>query len=80
MSLWSQSRLIDILTHIDMSLIDDELPEGDLDNSDLFSESRSRWNRRRVAVVSGVAAAGSIALTGAVVLVCRKYSPARKAG
>lgn len=29
MKLWSQYRLIDIMSHIDMSLVEEELPEGD---------------------------------------------------
>ena len=80
MSLWSQCRMIDILSHVDLSLVEEELPEGDLENPELFPESRNRWSIKKAAVVSGVAAAGSIALTGAVVFVCRKYSVLRKAG
>ena len=79
MSLWSQYRLIDILTHMDMALVEEEFPEGDLDNLELFPESR-KWDKKKVAVVSGVAAAGSIALTGVVVFMCRRYSALRKAG
>ena len=78
MSLWSQYRLIDIMSHIDMSLVEEELPEGDLDNLELFPE-HTRWNKKKIAVVSGVAAASSIALTGAVVFVCKKYNVFKKA-
>lgn len=80
MSLWSQCRLIDILSHIDLPLVEEEFPEGDLDNAELCpDEDRNRRGRRRIAVVSGVAA-GSIALTGAVMFVYRKYGAFRKAG
>lgn len=78
MSLWSQCRMIDILTHIDMELVEEEFPEGDLDNLELSPESR-KWDKKKVAVVSGVAAASSIALTGVVVFMCRRYNALRKA-
>lgn len=71
MSLWSQYRLIDILSEIDMSLVEEEFPEGDLENPELFPEKK-RWSKRRIAVLSGLAAS-SLALTGVVVMVCRKH-------
>lgn len=77
MSLWSQYRMIDIMSQIDLSLVEEDVPEGDLDNLNLFPEKK-KWSTKKKAVVSGIAA-GSIALTGVVVLLCRKYDLLKKA-
>ena len=77
MKLWSQYRLINIMSNIDMSLVEEELPEGDLDNLELFPEG-SRSNKKKIAVVSGAAAAGSIALAGMVVFAYKKHSALKK--
>lgn len=104
MSLWSQCRLIDIMSSIDMSLVEESIPEKDLelrDDSDfmaiqekknnlslvpekhnnrkLLPEPGENRSRKRIAWISGIAAAGSIAITGAVVLACRKHSVFRRA-
>lgn len=78
MSLWSQYRLIDIMSNIDLSLVEEDFPEGDLDNLELFPEKKNKWNKRRIAVLSGLAAS-SIALTGVVVMVCRKHDVFKRA-
>ena len=79
MSLWSQYRLIDIMSNIDMSLVEENIPEGDLDNLKLFPEGKDKWSKKRVALISGIAAAGSIAITGAVVLACKKHNVSKRA-
>lgn len=104
MSLWSQCRLIDIMSSIDMSLVEESIPEKDLelrDDSDfmaiqekknnlslvpekhnnrkLLPEPGDNRSKKRIAWISGIAAAGSIAITGAVVLACRKHSVFRRA-
>lgn len=79
MSLWSQYRLIDIMSNIDVSLVEEEIPEGDLDRVKLFPEAEEKSGKRRIAVISGIAAAGSIAITSAVILVCKKYNACRRA-
>jgi hypothetical protein len=78
MNLWSQYRLIDIMSNIDLSLVEEEIPEGDLDNMNLFPETGNRWNRKKIAVISGIAAS-SIAITGAALLVFRKHNGFRRA-
>lgn len=80
MSQWNQYRLIDILSNIDLSLVEEEVPEGDLENLELFPQEQEKKLRqkRRIAILSGLAA-GSIALTGAVVLVCRKHDIFKRA-
>ena len=107
MSLWSQCRLIDIMSSIDMSLVEESIPEKDLNNPELeddpgfmmiqekkdnlslvpekhnnrklLPEPGDNRNKKRIAWISGIAAAGSIAITGAVVLACRKHSVFRRA-
>lgn len=79
MNLWSQYRLIDIMSGIDLSLVEENIPEGDLEHLDLFPEAKDKWSKKRIALVSGIAAAGSIAVTGAVVLVCRKHNVFKRA-
>lgn len=80
MNLWNQYRLIDIFSNVDLSLVETDVPEKDLENEQLCpQDKKSRWNGRRIAVVSGIAAAGSLALTGVVVLVCRRHDAFRRA-
>lgn len=79
MSLWSQYRLIDIMSNIDLALVEENIPEGDLDNLNLFPETGDKRNKKRIALISGIAAAGSLAITGAVVLVCRKHNAFKRA-
>lgn len=104
MSLWSQCRLLDIMSSIDISLVEESIPEKDLElednpgfmmiqekkdnlslapekhnNRKLLPEPGENRSRKRIAWISGIAAAGSIAITGVVVLVCRKHSTFRRA-
>lgn len=78
MSLWNQYRLIDIMSNIDMALVEEDFPEGDLDNLELFPKKKNKWNKRKVAVLSGLAAS-SIALTGVVVIVVKRHDVFRRA-
>lgn len=79
MSLWSESRLIDILRNIDLSLVEAEYPEADCmemeaaEGCPAQQEESSPVNwRKRIAVISGLAAS-SLAVAGMAVLLCRKY-------
>lgn len=74
MTPWNQYRLIDIMSSIDMSFVEEELPEGDLDNLKLFPEEKGHSGKKRIALISGLAAAGSIALTGVILLAFRKHA------
>lgn len=102
MSRLKQYRMIDILSNVDISLLETEFPEIDLSNEDLLSmysdralteefgfgaleepmeeriAHRKRSVKKRIALWSGIAA-GSIAVTGVIVLVCKKYDLLKKA-
>lgn len=71
MSLWSQSRLIDIMRNIDLSLVEEEFPEGDLERPEVCPERKPARNRKKIAVISGLAAS-SLALTGMVVFLHKR--------
>ena len=77
MSLWSQARLIDIMSQIDMELAAEEIPEGDLEKVEFPAEHKNSWNKRKTVIVSGVAA--SVALTAVAVFVCSKHDLFRHA-
>lgn len=77
MSLWSCGRLIDLMSQMDLALAEEDFLEEDLNKPELIKESKKR-SRKKLAVVSGLAA-GSIALTGVAVLLCRKRDLFRKA-
>lgn len=87
MSLWSQYRMMDIMSQMDLAQVAEDIPECDLENQELFErynlnleklvpERKNRW--KKIAVLSGIAAS-SIALTGVVVLVCRRHDVFKKA-
>ena len=87
MSSWSQYRMMDIMRQIDLALVAEDIPEGDLDKPELFEkygldaeklvpEKKNRW--KKIALLSGIAAS-SIALTGVVVLMCKKHDVFKKA-
>lgn len=110
MSRFQEWRMIDILSNIDMSLLEGEFPEMDLSNEDIlgmysdkaFTEElglrpvntskealtelsdqelaqyRKKKVKKRLALLSGIAA-GSIAVTGVIVFVCKKYELLKKA-
>lgn len=110
MSLWSQSRLIDIMSSIDIALVAEDIPEQDLEREKLslqeaqelqakdaleevkpacpqiVSENTelpeikadSKKSRKKIAVISGIAA-GSLAITGVIVMACRRHGGLRSA-
>ena len=97
MSRLGQCHLIDILSSIDLSLLEGEFPEMDLSNEDILSmhtdqtltqelglkpeeddiPKRRNSRKRRLAVLSGIAA-GSIAVGGVIVFMCKKYELLKK--
>ena len=73
----NQSRLIDLMCHIDPSLLEEEYPDKDLEKQEI-SETVSKWNKKKIAVISGIAA-GSLALTGIAIFALKKTELFRKA-
>ena len=71
MSQWNQYRLIDILTQIDMTTLDDIDIEADLENAEIIA-AKEKWSKKKIALVTSIAAGSAAVLTGAVVLLCRK--------
>lgn len=78
MSQWNQNRLIDIFTNIDISLLESEMLEADLENTELMEEKKEKWGKKKIAVISGIAA-GSVVITGAVVLLLKKNNWLKRA-
>lgn len=76
MSLWCQSRLVDIMREIDLSLMEEEFLEKDLERQQPVTEAPEKETARskiKIAVISGLAAS-SLALTGVAVFLFRKRS------
>ena len=78
MSQWNQLRLIDIFTQIDMASLDEIDIEADLENTELMA-AREKWSKKKIALVTSIAAGSAAVITGAVVLLCRKNLLVKKA-
>lgn len=82
---WNQYRLIDILCGIDPACLEEEIPESDLERLEDCSLpedselAQRKVRRRRIALISGLAAAGSVAITSVAVLAFRKRDMIKKA-
>ena len=77
MSQWSEYRMIDIMSKIDLSLLEEDFPEEDLNNPELYTEEKAKWSKSRIALISGLAA-GSVAVAGAIVWICKKHDVFKK--
>jgi hypothetical protein len=73
MSRWNDSRLVDLMSLMDVSLLEEDYPETDMEIRTSVERIKQSWTKKKIAAVSGVAAAGSIVLTGAVVFFCRRH-------
>ena len=74
MRAFNEYRMIDILSKVDISAIEDEVPDADLVNPEMKPHVEKAFGKKKkIAVASGIAAAGSIMLTGAIYLLCRKH-------
>lgn len=78
MSLWSEYRLMELMRHIDISLLEEDYPDEDVDNPMLFQEEIPKRKKSRLALISGIAA-GSVAAAGVIVYICRKHEVFKKA-
>ena len=80
MSLFSPYRLIDIFSLIDPALVEEEIPEKDPDFLQMTSQEPTKWTiRKRVAVVTSTAAAGSLAIAGIVAFAIKRHEPGKAA-
>lgn len=73
----SDGRLIDILSKIDLALTEEDFLDRDLEHFELASKGKKE-SKKRIAVISGIAA-GSVALTGVLVLLMKKHDMLRRA-
>ena len=76
MNRWNQCRLIDILSNIDLSLLEGHFPEVDLENMKRAVKKGHGKTGMWIAMISGLAA-GSAALAGVVVFSRRKIHSVR---
>lgn len=97
MSRFNQYRMMDILSNVDLSILEEEFPEIDLSNEDVLSMysdetltkelglpseeevvvQRKKTVTKKIALLSSIAA-GSIAVTGVIVYLCKKYDLLKK--
>lgn len=68
---WNQYCLIDIFSQIDPAVLEDDHIEEDLENASLWPTEKTKWSKKKIAMITGVAA-GAVALTGAVFFLCKK--------
>lgn len=77
MSKWNECRLIDVFSNVDISLLESDSLEEDLDQDDLWADKKEKWSKKKIAVITSIAA-GSVALTGAVILLFKKNNWMKK--
>ena len=69
----SEFRLIDLLSHVDISALESDVPDEDLTHPQLAAKAEKQEARKKkLAIISGIAA-GGVMLTGAILLACRKH-------
>ena len=69
----NEFRLIDLLSHVDISAIESDVPDGDLENPELAAKAgRQEKGKKRLAIFSGIAA-GIVIRTWAIMLLHRKH-------
>ena len=73
----SDGRLIDILSKVDPALTEEDFLDRDLEQFELAPKEKKE-NKKKIAVISGIAA-GSVALTGVIVLLMKKHDMLRRA-
>lgn len=72
----SDGRLIDILSKVDPALTEEDFLDRDLEQFELAPKEKKE-NKKKIAVISGIAA-GSVALTGVIVLLMKKHDMLRR--
>ena len=77
MNLWNENRLIDVMSYIEPESLEEGFPECDLENGTALMVPKQRQLGKHAALVAGVTA-GSLALTGVAILVCRKHDWLRR--
>ena len=72
MSRWERSKLIDIMSQIDMDIISEEIPEQDLYLETQSEQEKRSWSKVWVAAISGLIATSMVFTTVVVVMTKRK--------
>ena len=72
MSRWERSKLIDIMSQIDMDIISEESPEQDLYLEIQSEQEKHSWSKVWVAAISGLIATSMVFTTVVVVMKKRK--------
>lgn len=72
----SDGRLIDILSKVAPALTEEDFLDRDLEQFELAPKEKKE-NKKKIAVISGIAA-GSVALTGVIVLLMKKHDMLRR--
>lgn len=77
MNCLSDGRLVDMMSRVDLCLLEDDFLEEDLKQDELVPKEKQE-GRKKLAVISGIAA-GSVALTGVIVFLVKKREVLRRA-
>ena len=80
---WNQYCLIDIFSQVDPSALEEHFIEGDLDlfdleRLDLWPCEKKRWNAKKIALITGIAAS-TVAVAGTVIYLCARNQKMKKA-
>ena len=78
MTKWNDSRILDVFEKIDISLLDGTDVEDDLENTEICPVRKEKWSKKKISVITGIAA-GTVALTGVVIYLCREGGRMRRA-
>jgi hypothetical protein len=78
MSHWNDSRMVDMMSFLDPAVLEENYPETDLEAVSYAQSLKKSLNKKKIALMSGAAAVGSLALTGVVVWICRSHQITRQ--
>ena len=70
MSKWNDSRILDVFEKIDISFLDGDDVEADLENAEICTVRKEKWSKKKISMITGIAA-GTVALTGVVIYLLR---------
>lgn len=70
-------KLIDMMSQVDLSFLDEISLDDEIEKLHASLEDKKKWGAKQIAILSSIAA-GSIALTSIIVILCKKSNGAHK--
>ena len=71
-------KLIDMMSQVDLSFLDEISLDEEIEKFHASLEEKKRWGAKEIAILSSIAA-GSLALTSILVMICKKSGGSKAA-